>query len=277
LLIVGGDQLLAFLEWLGRGELADRPDAGRVTEQLGLLARTILEGAGDIRGRRVLDLGAGTGVLTAAAAARGALPTAVDLDGHALTRGRDAAPGLGIRAGHVRGDARALPFGDGVFQVSVHRSVLGYMDRRPAAVAEERRVLAPGGRVAASESLGLEAELVAEDPGLVRVWEGLQEVLGEAAAYAVTLGEVRGLYRDAGFHTIRTRRLELDTPLDSPAAVARAFALDPPAGVSARHGWRAAGVPRDLVDQWLARLSLAAERGRPARLRTPEGLLTARR
>ena len=93
--------------------------------------------------RRVLDVGAGTGALLAAlAAARpGLAATAVDLAPGMCAAARAAAPGARVAAA----DAEALPFADGSFDLVVSTSTLQWLPRLGPALAEVRRVLAPGG------------------------------------------------------------------------------------------------------------------------------------
>ncbi|QNP75518.1 class I SAM-dependent methyltransferase [Streptomyces roseirectus] len=94
--------------------------------------------------RRVLELAAGTGVLTSALVA--ALPTATivatDLNEAMVATGSAREP----RARWRRADARELPFGDGEFDLVVCQFGVMFFPDRPAAYAEVRRVLAPGGR-----------------------------------------------------------------------------------------------------------------------------------
>jgi SAM-dependent methyltransferase len=108
----------------------------------------LLVSEGDLLGRRVLDLGCGTGTLAAALAERGAKVWGVDPSEEMLTearrRGR-AGPGLAFKLGA----AEALPFKDGWFERAVSRLVLHLVDR-PAAFRELARVLAPGGRFVAA-------------------------------------------------------------------------------------------------------------------------------
>jgi SAM-dependent methyltransferase len=88
-------------------------------------------------GRRWLDVGCGTGALTAA------VP-----DGHVV--GVD--PSRGFLAGRtdvVVGDARALPFPDDRFDVVVSGLAMNFVPDTAAAVAEQVRVAAPGATVAA--------------------------------------------------------------------------------------------------------------------------------
>jgi SAM-dependent methyltransferase len=57
--------------------------------------------------------------------------------------------GLDVRGGHVRGDARAMPFADGVFDTVVSHLGLDVMADLDRVIAEIHRVLEPDGTVAA--------------------------------------------------------------------------------------------------------------------------------
>jgi ubiquinone/menaquinone biosynthesis C-methylase UbiE len=100
--------------------------------------------AGDLRGRRVLDAGCGTGAF-AVALAEQARVWAVDTSPEMLevARGRDVHGHVGWRVA----DATALPFRDGWFDRAVMRLVVHLVDRSRAFV-ELRRVLAADGRLA---------------------------------------------------------------------------------------------------------------------------------
>jgi SAM-dependent methyltransferase len=95
--------------------------------------------------RRLLDLGCGTGRFTVLAAERlGARVWGVDRSAEMLREAR-ARPGA-ARVGWKQADATSLPFKDGWFDAVHSHLVLHLVDDRQAAVAEMRRVLAPGGR-----------------------------------------------------------------------------------------------------------------------------------
>lgn len=93
--------------------------------------------------RRALDVGAGTGALLARLAAeRPALrAAAVDLAPGMCAAARAAAPGALVAAA----DAEALPFRAGAFDLVVSTSTFQWLPRLDPALAEARRVLAPGG------------------------------------------------------------------------------------------------------------------------------------
>ncbi len=96
--------------------------------------------------RRVLDVGAGTGALLSrlVAARPGLAAAAVD-----LAPGMAAAARARLGAGIVAAaDAEALPFRAGAFDLVVSTSAFQWLTRLEPALAEVRRVLAPGGTVA---------------------------------------------------------------------------------------------------------------------------------
>lgn len=101
--------------------------------------------AGEVRGRRVLDAGCGSGPLAAELLRRGAVVT-----------GLDASPAMVELARRRLGDdvplhvgdlAEPLPFADDSFDDVVASLVLHYLEDWGAPLAELRRVLRPGGRL----------------------------------------------------------------------------------------------------------------------------------
>jgi SAM-dependent methyltransferase len=99
----------------------------------------------DLRGQRVLDIGCGTGRLSAALAAQGlARVWGVDASPEMLAVARDKVPdSVGLK----EGSAEHLPFRDGWFDRTVMWLVCHLLDRR-AAFREALRVLGPDGRLA---------------------------------------------------------------------------------------------------------------------------------
>lgn len=98
---------------------------------------------GDLAGRRVLDVGCGTGRLVETLIERGARVWGVDPSEAMLGRARAR---LGGRAGLKRGRAEALPFKDEWFERVVLWLVLQHVDRARA-LPEIARVLVPRGRL----------------------------------------------------------------------------------------------------------------------------------
>jgi SAM-dependent methyltransferase len=270
--------LRVFGLWLQEKELIGRPDAGSVAEDLTTVAARIAEGAGIEEGSRVLDLGSGTGAVAFAAADRGGRVLATDVSTEALAKGQEISRAIRAPVRHAAADARSLPFADDSFDVSVHRSVLVYMEAKERAVAEELRVLRPGGTVSCSESLGTALDLETVDPGIERVWRGgLREILMNTPdAFTLSSAQLLALYGENGFTEVSAAAVRHAVILDSRDAVARSFAVAPPAGLSARERWQRAGIAGGLVDEFLARLVVEAERDQPATLTVSEGFLTAR-
>jgi len=100
---------------------------------------------------RVLEVGCGTGILTAALAA--ALPaaqiTAIDLDERLLAVARARCPEARIR--FERQDAAALPYATRAFDLAICRYVLMHQEAPLAVVGEMHRVVDLGGYAVAFE------------------------------------------------------------------------------------------------------------------------------
>jgi SAM-dependent methyltransferase len=94
----------------------------------------------------VLEIAAGTGISTAAL--RQALPPATTITATDLNAAMLEIAQTKISAGNVRfqtADAMALPFADAAFDLVVIQFGVMFFPDRPAAYAEARRVLKPGG------------------------------------------------------------------------------------------------------------------------------------
>jgi len=116
------------------------------------------EALGDIAGRRVLEIGPGTGYYT--------LPVAewvgpdgrldiFDLQQEMLDHTLRRAVARGLTNVEARqGDARALPYPDAVYDAAFLVTVLGEIPDQVQALRELRRVLKPGGRLVVGELWG---------------------------------------------------------------------------------------------------------------------------
>ena len=98
-------------------------------------------------GDRVLDAACGTGDLGVLAAKEGASVTGVDFSEPMLERARRKAPQLEW----VRGDVLELPFPDGSFDAATVGFGIRNVESLERGLAELRRVLRPGGRLAILE------------------------------------------------------------------------------------------------------------------------------
>jgi SAM-dependent methyltransferase len=108
----------------------------------------ILDLAGDVAGRRILDAGCGSGPLFAALRDRGAIVTGIDNSAGMLRLARRR---LGDGADLQVADlGSTLPFPDDTFDDVTASLVLHYLQDWGPALAELRRVLKPGGRLIVS-------------------------------------------------------------------------------------------------------------------------------
>jgi SAM-dependent methyltransferase len=92
-------------------------------------------------GRRLLDIGGGTGNYAVAMRDNGFEPTVFDLNEAMLEHAR--AKGLPT----LQGDANALPFADESWDAATMISMLHHVTDPGAAIEEAKRVLVPGGRL----------------------------------------------------------------------------------------------------------------------------------
>jgi ubiquinone/menaquinone biosynthesis C-methylase UbiE len=103
--------------WRGHADLDRTYSTG------GRLAREI-RAEGEVRGRRVLEVGAGSGRDLLELAAAGASGFVLDYSPASLELVRRQAQARGLQVGLVRADALALPFRDGAFDVVFHLGLL---------------------------------------------------------------------------------------------------------------------------------------------------------
>ncbi|HEX6987790.1 MAG TPA: class I SAM-dependent methyltransferase, partial [Planctomycetaceae bacterium] len=98
-------------------------------------------------GERVLDVACGTGNATIPAAEAGAEAVGLDLTPELLEDARRRAAEAGVAVEWLEGDAEALPFDDGSFDVVLSTFGVMFAPRHEVAAAELARVLRPGGRL----------------------------------------------------------------------------------------------------------------------------------
>jgi SAM-dependent methyltransferase len=102
----------------------------------------------DLRaGERVLDVAAGNGNATLAAARRFAQVTSTDYVGALLERGKERAAAERLAVTFRVADAEALPFGDGSFDVALSTFGVMFTPDQETSVAELLRVVRRGGRI----------------------------------------------------------------------------------------------------------------------------------
>jgi len=110
------------------------------------LAGPFLDFAGVREGDRVLDVGCGTGVITAALAERGCIAVGVDASEPYLDAARGDRPHPTVV--YELGDARRMQYSDGSFDACVSALAIDVIPEVDEVAAEMRRVTRPGGVVA---------------------------------------------------------------------------------------------------------------------------------
>ncbi|MEW1656399.1 class I SAM-dependent methyltransferase [Streptomyces sp. NPDC093707] len=101
----------------------------------------------ELKGRRVLEIGAGAAQCSRWLAAQGALPVALDLSHRQLQHALRIADDAGDPVELVEADAGALPFRDGSFDLACSAyGALPFVADPVQVLREVRRVLRPGGR-----------------------------------------------------------------------------------------------------------------------------------
>ena len=96
---------------------------------------------------RVLDVAAGNGNATLAAARRGCLVTSTDYVASLLERGAERARAEGLKATFQVADAEALPFHDGSYDAVLSTFGVMFSPDQGRAATELARVCRPGGRI----------------------------------------------------------------------------------------------------------------------------------
>lgn len=107
---------------------------------------TLLRWAGDLTGKRLLDVAGGDGYWAAEAEKLGAKAVCLDLMTSKLQRGLTLPKPPGL----VEADALRLPFADGSFDVILSVCAIEHFDDGAASIAEMSRVLKPGGVIVMS-------------------------------------------------------------------------------------------------------------------------------
>jgi len=116
----------------------------------GTVAPHLVRFAGVRPGARLLDVACGTGVVALTAARAGANVQGVDLTPELVQHARNNAAVMRVEANFQEGDAEALPFADGTFDIVVSQFGHMFAPRPEIALREMLRVLVPGGTVAFS-------------------------------------------------------------------------------------------------------------------------------
>ena len=122
-------------------------DYAIVGTTLQLVGEQLCEAMDLSAGSRVLDVAAGNGNATLAAARRWCEVTSTDYVPALLERGRQRAQAEGLKVQFQEADAEALPFGDASFDAVLSTFGVMFTPDQDKAAAELLRVCRPGGRI----------------------------------------------------------------------------------------------------------------------------------
>jgi ubiquinone/menaquinone biosynthesis C-methylase UbiE len=180
----------------------------------------LLDRVGPERGQTVLDVACGTGIVARLAAERvgeSGHVTGLDRDSAMLAVARANAPRACAPLAWRLGDALALPFAAGAFDVVLCQQGLQFFPDRLGALREMKRVLAPGGRFGAClwQSSDYDPFTVAAGEALAR---HVSREAAEQATYAYgDADELRALIEAAGFREAEVSPLTVSRRMGPPA------------------------------------------------------------
>lgn len=122
---------------------------GATTERL---ERTLmLERIGEVRGKRLLEIGCGDGELAVLLARQGAIVSAIDVSEVMIAAARRRARSEGVSVDFVVASAHAIPHDDATFDAVIAVTILCFVKEASPVFAEIARVLRPGGRLVIGE------------------------------------------------------------------------------------------------------------------------------
>lgn len=169
-------------------------------------ATILLRHAAPQPGERVLDVACGTGIVARQAAplvGADGLVVALDMNAAMLAVARALPVPSGATITWHEGNAMALPFPDGAFDVVLCQHGLQFVPDRAAAVREMRRVLAPGGR-----ALVIVLQALARHPVFEALMESVARHLSLPLSAVMTpfvlndADALRTLFTAAGFEKV---------------------------------------------------------------------------
>lgn len=208
---------------------------------------------------RVLDVACGTGIVARLAAAQITSPgkvTGLDRNVGMLTTATKLAREADLSIQWTRGDATALPFAAGEFDIALCQQGLQFIAARAQALREMRRVLVPGGTLALNVFGQASRFHVALSEGLTRYVDAAVAKLSLAPFALSDPTALQALIETAGFRKVSLRTLEIarrveptqEWLLQYSSALPYAeliSAMDPPARAAMLRGIAAA-----LKDHW---------------------------
>jgi ubiquinone/menaquinone biosynthesis C-methylase UbiE len=197
-------------------------------EWLGEATELMLDLAGVDSGTRVLDVAAGAGGQTLAAARRvgpGGAVLATDISANILAFAEQQARAAGLGNVAIRKmDGESLDVADGSFDAVISRVGLIYFPDRERALGEARRALQDGGRISAIVYSTADRNGFFSIPvAIIRRIAGLPAPApGMPGPFSLgTPGTLEGAYEQAGFREIDVRMVEAPLRFESAAECVR--------------------------------------------------------
>jgi ubiquinone/menaquinone biosynthesis C-methylase UbiE len=184
----------------------------------------------------VVDVGCGAARAVAELAEHAAHAIGVDLDPAMLAAARRRFPGIDVRAA----DAAELPLGDGQAQGYRADKVYHVLPDPHAALAEARRVLVPGGRIAL---VGQDWDTLVIDSDQPELTRRIVHARADTIPHPRIARAYRNLLLEAGFHDVD---IEVHTLVLTGTAM-----LPVPVG-HATVARQAGGITSDEADSWIS-------------------------
>jgi len=188
----------------------------------GAAMQALIAATGATDADAVLDVACGPGIVAAAFAGEGAEVVGIDLTPEMLTLARERCAAAGLENVRFdRGDAAALPYGDGEFDRVVCRYALHHVPDPERVVTEMARVCAPGGRVVVADMI------VGDDSAAASRFNQAERARDPSHVRSMPVSELLGMLAAAGLGATPTGSYRL--PMELEALLARSASPDPDA------------------------------------------------
>src|SRR3989344_2815841 len=123
----------------------NRPDHQPIVTHEELLSNLLMTTS--VKGKKILEVGAGMGGDSIYLAKKGASVTVLDFTKKALQLIRKNATREKVNIGTIQADARRMPFKDNMFDIIFHQGLLEHFKNPKELLEEQKRVLKPGGHL----------------------------------------------------------------------------------------------------------------------------------
>lgn len=151
-----------------------------------------------VKGKKVLEVGAGMGGDSIYLSKKGAIVTALDFTREALVAVIENAKAAGVSVRTVQAEAKRLPFADDTFDVVFHQGFLEHFENPSELIDEQRRVLKTGGLIVVD---------VPQKYTTYTIKKHVAMALGKWFAgweREFTIGELEKLLKTRGFEIVRS-------------------------------------------------------------------------